>query len=222
MTGDPDHLLTSANNPTLAGVKRDWLDPRLREMGLDPDRYELAYELLPTGDGFPRPTESEAYEGVSRMIAEEALLKLAEGLDIPPEILRATPDVNWTTAADPYNIGAFERTRRRFIPRWCYVSGGAPGAATNTARAAGRSGSASGRCCNARRCPGDSRTGCRGVPGRCGRRHALPVARRGAAMNVWTALLIGGAGGLVFGISGIAIIHRSVWGHWRFWERPGR
>jgi hypothetical protein len=41
-------------------------------------------------------------------------------------------------------------------------------------------------------------------------------------MSIWTELLIGSGIGLVVGHAAVAIIHRSVWGHWRFWERKGQ
>jgi hypothetical protein len=52
------------------------------------------------------------------------LQKIATALDIPPEIISANQDVNWVTATDPYDVGSFERTRSRYMPRWRYVSGG--------------------------------------------------------------------------------------------------
>lgn len=121
---DPDQLLTSANSSTLAGMKRDWLDPQLRGLGLDPGRYELAYEMPPADGDPPHSVESEVREGVFRMIAEEALLKIADALDIPPEIISANLDVNWVAATDPYNMRAFEQARREYAPHWRYVSGG--------------------------------------------------------------------------------------------------
>lgn len=109
MTDEPERLWTSANNPILAKVKRDWLDPKLRELGRDPDRYELACELSNSMFATQRPVDLKT--------RDQVLLALAAELDIPPELLRAT-------TADPYNVGAFEQTRRGYMPRWCYVSGG--------------------------------------------------------------------------------------------------
>lgn len=36
-------------------------------------------------------------------------------------------------------------------------------------------------------------------------------------MNHLIALLVGSGIGTVFGIAMIALIHRRIWGHWRFW-----
>lgn len=37
-------------------------------------------------------------------------------------------------------------------------------------------------------------------------------------MNHLIAFLIGSGIGTVIGLAAISCIHRSVWGHWRFWQ----
>ena len=143
-------LVTSKTSPMLADIKADWLDPQLRELGLDPDRYELAYEPhepLP----FPAPQPLTDQQELARAAA---LQTLARGLDIPQEILetpqppecqregtccaacmadygdcckhggKLIPDRVWQMADDPYDVAAFEQTRSLYMPRWRYVSGG--------------------------------------------------------------------------------------------------
>jgi hypothetical protein len=126
---EPPPLVTSKTSPALADIKADWLDPALRELGLDPDRYELAYEPhepLP----IPAPQPLTGQQELARAAAAQTL---ATGLGLPPEILGITPnhwDPWWRSeeptaeVGDRYGIGAFERTRRFYMPRWRYVSGG--------------------------------------------------------------------------------------------------
>jgi hypothetical protein len=35
---------------------------------------------------------------------------------------------------------------------------------------------------------------------------------------MWEAVLIGAGSGLAIGLACISAMHRSVWGHWRFWR----
>lgn len=75
-----DTLLTSKTSPLLADIKARILDVELRKAGMDPDRYELAYEDY--GD-FPvtisGPTASPGRDA--------AIRELGEALDVPQELL---------------------------------------------------------------------------------------------------------------------------------------
>lgn len=122
-------FLTSAEQSWLADLKTRILDPALRELGLDPDRYGLAHEL---SEPFPVPA-ARPLTDQQELARAMALQTIARGLDIPQEILETPPPTRrgtWRRAGpmvemdDPYNIGAFEHTRSRYMPRWRYVSGG--------------------------------------------------------------------------------------------------
>ncbi len=118
--------------PWLADIKTQILDPQLRELGLDPDRYELACEIESLPLEPPGPITGPL--DIERM---KLLRKIADGLGLPPELLDR-PTTDWqqraweyrmdvpldALAADPYGISSFESTRRRYMPRWRYVSGG--------------------------------------------------------------------------------------------------
>jgi hypothetical protein len=67
----------------LAHLKETWLDPALREAGLDPDRYELAYEL---GEPLPTPVPQPLTDE-QELARAAAMQTIAVGLGLLPEIL---------------------------------------------------------------------------------------------------------------------------------------
>jgi hypothetical protein len=74
--------MDSNDTPWLADIKRQVLDPALREMGLDPDRYALAWELDPAPLAPPpAPWKPPLTNYQAKLVRD-----IAQKLDIPQAV----------------------------------------------------------------------------------------------------------------------------------------
>ena len=115
------HAITSQNSPTLADVKRSLVDPLLVRAGLDPERYQVVYEL---GQPVVQELVPASASGELDAAAQAAIRRLAEALGLPASLLDPHDPEAMAWRARREVAEGWAKSQREYYPTWRYVSGG--------------------------------------------------------------------------------------------------